>query len=213
MAEYCILIPTINRADLLVDALHWYNQNLRNIKVFVLDNGEQNLTCRNGNIQVLSGMQPRGVAASWNFLIQLAISNSFSNFLILNDDIILKKPQTTIERIIDSYGTDYMHIPRPYYHMSSFLLSKKMYLKVGEFDENFQKCFFEDNDYKYRVKLNGFTIRYEDELNADVFKNSATIEKNPLLGGYIENREYYIKKWGGLPDEEKYKSPFNEQPN
>jgi GT2 family glycosyltransferase len=95
--------------------------------------------------------------------------------------------------------------------MSAFMLTRHIWDTVGEFDPNFRKAFFEDNDYKYRVKLAGFTVRYEDELNADVYKNSQTIEKDPLLGGYIENREYYINKWGGLPDEEQYKTPFNAQ--
>jgi GT2 family glycosyltransferase len=80
---------------------------------------------------------------------------------------------------------------------------------VGEFDEAFEKCFFEDNDYEYRMRLAGITIRYEDALNSEVYRNSQTIEKDPLLGGYLSNREYYIKKWGGLPDSETYKTPFN----
>lgn len=210
--RYCILIPTINRADLLADALYYYEQHLPEIKVFVLDNGSQSISSRK-NIKVLSGMIPRGVAASWNFLIDVGISNGFEYFLILNDDIILKKPSGVISRIIQTHKDSVMHIPKPSFHLSAFILSKNIYNKVGGFDEHFKKCFFEDNDYKYRVKLAGFEIRYENELNADVFRNSQTIEKDPKLGGYLENREYYIKKWGGLPDEEKYKTPFDGQPN
>jgi hypothetical protein len=59
------------------------------------------------------------------------------------------------------------------------------------------------------MRLSGITIRYEDALNAEVYRNSQTIEKDPLLGGYLFNREYYIKKWGGLPESETYKTPFN----
>jgi len=29
------------------------------------------------------------------------------------------------------------------------------------------------------------------------------------LGDYISNKEYYIKKWGGLPESETYKTEFN----
>ena len=59
------------------------------------------------------------------------------------------------------------------------------------------------------MRLAGITIRYEDALNSEVYRNSQTIEKEPLLGGYLQNREYYIEKWGGLPDSEIYKNPFN----
>ena len=61
----------------------------------------------------------------------------------------------------------------------------------------------------YRMKLAGVPIKYVDELNPDVYLNSQTIEKNPQLGGYIENREYFLQKWGGLPESETFKTPFN----
>ena len=50
--------------------------------------------------------------------------------------------------------------------------------------------YFEDNDYMYRMRLAGVPIKYVDELNPDVYLNSQTLEKEPTLGGYIENREY-----------------------
>jgi hypothetical protein len=59
------------------------------------------------------------------------------------------------------------------------------------------------------MKLQGVKIKYQDNLNAQVYRNSQTIEKEPLLGGYIENRELYLKKWGGLPNEEQFKTPYN----
>jgi len=95
-------------------------------------------------------------------------------------------------------------------YWSAFLMNRWIYEKVGGFDTNFKKCFFEDNDYAYRLKLAGVNIRYEDQLNAEIYRNSQTIQKDPLLGGYIENKEYYIKKWGGIPEQETFKSPFNE---
>lgn len=210
--KYCILIPTVNRKDLLEQALWYYSTFISDVNVLVLDNGKQNIDGNQyPNVFVYETNENLGVARSWNWLINHACFLDYQYFLVLNDDIILRKSSDTIKGIFSKYGQVTMHIPRPFYNMSAFMLTKHIWDTVGEFDPNFRKAFFEDNDYKYRVKLAGLTIRYEDELNADVYKNSQTIEKDPLLGGYIENREYYINKWGGLPDEEQYKTPFNAQ--
>jgi GT2 family glycosyltransferase len=207
--NYCVLIPTINRKDLLTEALNCYKDLIPDVNIYILDNGNQNINVPAENIKCHVRTENLGVAGSWNYLINLAISEGYEYFLILNDDVILKKPSGVISQIIERYGENIMHIPKHFYHMSAFILSKKIFMQVGEFDENFKKCFFEDNDYKYRVKIAGFEITYRDELGSEVFRNSQTIELNPLLGGYIENKEYYIKKWGGIPTEEQYKTPFN----
>lgn len=215
--SFSILIPTINRKDLLMDALFYYNTAFPNTNIVVLDNGYQDIMDMDVaekllNLHVWSPPTQKnlGVASSWNYLIKKAIDYYNTDyFLVLNDDIILKKDESVINSLIQTWGNNTFHIPRPFYNWSAFLFNRWIYERVGEFDENFKKCFFEDNDYHYRLKLAGVTIRYSDELNAEVYKNSQTIEKDPLLGGYIENREYFISKWGGLPDNETYKTPFN----
>lgn len=211
--SFSILIPTINRKDLLMDALYYYNRAYPSTDIVVLDNGNQDIKFESAfNIHIWTPPEGKnlGVAGSWNFLINQAINYYNTDyFLVLNDDIILQKDESVINALIEKWGNNTFHIPRPFYNWSAFLFNKWIYERVGEFDENFKKCFFEDNDYHYRLKLAGVTIRYSDELNAEVYKNSQTIEKDPLLGGYIENREYFISKWGGLPDNETYKTPFN----
>lgn len=207
--SYCILIPTINRKDLLMEALDWYIPNLKETEIIVLDNGKQGMASGAPNLKVFESEKNKGVAGSWNWLIEKAISLGHTHFLILNDDIILKRYSSEIKEIIERWGDNTFHRPRTFYNWSAIILNKSIYNTVGEFDEAFEKCFFEDNDYEYRMRLSGITIRYEDALNSEVYRNSQTIEKDPLLGGYLFNREYYIKKWGGLPDSETYKTPFN----
>lgn len=207
--SHCILIPTINRKDLLIEALQWYVANLKDTHIIILDNGKQGIASGVPNLKIFESEKNKGVAGSWNWLIEKAISLGHTHFLILNDDIILKRPSSEIKEIIERWGDDTFHRPRPFYNWSAFILNKSIYEKVGEFDEAFEKCFFEDNDYEYRMRLAGITVRYEDALNAEVYRNSQTIEKDPLLGGYLQNREYYIYKWGGIPESETYKTPFN----
>lgn len=206
--SYCILIPTINRKDLLVEALDWYLANLKT-QIIVLDNGKQGIASGSSNLKVFESEKNKGVAGSWNWLIKKGYELGFTNYLILNDDIVLKRNEGEINQIIEKWGENTFHRPRPFYNWSAFLINKTIFDKVGNFDEAFVKCFFEDNDYEYRMKLAGVTIHYEDALGADIYRNSQTIEKNPLLGDYVANKEYYIKKWGGLPTEETYKTAFN----
>lgn len=206
--DYCILIPTINRKDLLTEALRYYAENYPDVTLFIKDNGNQGIVKLNENTKIYENIIGEvGVAASWNFLIKNAITEGFKKFLVLNDDIILGRNQYELSALISTWG-DFC-IPRPFYNWSAFFLTENAYLKIGLFDENFKKAFFEDNDYAYRAKLAEIHIEYKDELNPKIYKNSQTILVNPLLGGYLENREYFIKKWGGLPNEEIYKTPFS----
>ena len=209
MQDLCILIPTINRKDLLMKALESYSEVMPEVTKLILDNGNQDIPCIDDNTWIWQSTQNLGVAASWNYLIAKAIINDFKYFLILNDDVILQKDEAQIRQILSKGTSEHFYLCRPFYNWSSFILTKKVYEKVGPFDENFKKAYFEDNDYMYRMRLAGVPIKYVDELNPDIYLNSQTIEKNPLLGGYIENKEYFLQKWGGLPESETYKIPFN----
>jgi GT2 family glycosyltransferase len=209
MQDLCILIPTINRKDLLMEALNNYSKLMPEVPKLILDNGKQDITCVDDTTWIFESNENLGVAGSWNYLINKAILNNFKYFLILNDDVILQKDEGLIRQILSKGTKDHFYICRPFYNWSSFILTKNVYEKVGAFDEKFKKAYFEDNDYMYRMKLAGVPIKYVDELNPDVYLNSQTIEKNPLLGGYIDNKEYFLQKWGGLPESETFKTPFN----
>ena len=207
--EHCILIPTINRKDLLAEALDWYLKNLET-SIIVLDNGKQGPWPTEPQLAVFESEKNKGVAGSWNWLIRKAIETGFESFLVLNDDIVLQRGDSEISEIIETWGENSFHRPRPFYNWSAFLINKTIFERVGQFDEAFVKCFFEDNDYEHRMRVAGVNVRYEDALNADVYRNSQTILKDPLLGDYVANREYYLRKWGGPPGEEQYKTPFNQ---
>jgi GT2 family glycosyltransferase len=205
---FCILIPTINQKELLEQALSYYAKNFPRTKKYILDNGNQDIERYDENTTIYVSESNMGVAASWNYLIKKAIEDGHDKFLILNDDIILTLDEETIIRIISRWVDNFI-VCRPFYNWSAFILNKKIYDKVGEFDENFKICYFEDNDYKYRMELQGILIKYEDLLSPEVYNNSMTIKKDPTLNNFDNNRKYYIEKWGELPNNEKYKTPFN----
>jgi GT2 family glycosyltransferase len=209
--KFCILIPTLNRKDLLLEALDYYTNVFINTPIYILDNGKQDIPNTYRNTYIYYKENNLGVAGSWNYLIEKGISNGYNYFLILNDDIILKKDEESIYNIILKYGSDNFIRSEQFYNWSAYILSKNIYLRVGRFDTAFERCYFEDNDYEYRMKLENIPIVYEKELNAEVYNNSMTIQKEPYLNNFNNNMNYYISKWGGMPNEEKYNTPFNRQ--
>jgi GT2 family glycosyltransferase len=209
--NFCILIPTLNRKDLLLEALDYYTNVFTNTPIYILDNGKQDIPNTYRNTYIYTKESNLGVAGSWNFLIEKGIANGYRFFLILNDDIILKKDEESIYNIILEHGSDKFIRSEELYNWSAFILSKNIYLRIGRFDTSFERCYFEDNDYEYRMKLENIPIVYEKELNAEVYRNSMTIQKEPYLNNFNNNMNYYISKWGGMPNEEKYNIPFNRQ--
>ena len=208
--NFCILIPTINRKDLLIEALDFYTTHMPNTQIHIWDNGKQAIPTY-PNTEIFEADYNYGVAASWNALIDKAWERGIENYLILNDDVILRCGEEIVNQII-AKGQDSkaFHRCRPFYNWSAFLLRKSTFDLVGRFDENFKRCYFEDNDYQYRMRLAGIPIVYEDDLNPEIYRNSQSILKDPILSNYIDNRDYFVKKWGGMPDSETYKTPFNE---
>ena len=205
--KFCIAIPTINRKDLLVEALEYYAKTIPKVTKLILDNGYQGIEPMDEGTWVWEN-DYGGVSESWNRLMRKAWMNAFTHVLMLNDDVILQKGEEEILAIINKYPNSFQ-VCKPIHNWSSFILPVEVYNQLGPFDERFKKCFFEDNDYHYRLQLRNIHINYTEDLNPQVYRNSQTIEKNPLLGGYIENRDFYVKKWGGLPGSETFKIPFN----
>ena len=210
--SFCILIPTINRKDLLEEALKQYAVYYPNTKKLILDNGNQNIEAQDFRTILYKSPQNLGVAGSWNFLIKRAIEQGETNFLILNDDVILKKGEAIIDEIISSKlpSTNNFFVCDPSNHWSSYILNKYIFEDIGDFDENFKRCFFEDNDYAYRMKLKGINYHIDRRLNPEVFLNNGSTIVDPNLRGDQENSKYFVRKWGGMPNEEKYLTPFNE---
>lgn len=205
---YCILIPTVNRADLLRNALDWYTKYLPNTDIVVLDNGNQAIDYEAPNLQIVQAPYNLGAAKSWNHLIDLT-KRKHRYFLVLQDDVILMRSEDQINDMIQSFSENTFFRSETAYGWAGFVLNKWMYERVGFFDENFVKLGYEDKDYEYRLRMAKAVIRYSPELNPQFFRNSQSLLKNPSLDGFVENRNYYVKKWGGLPNEEKNKTPFN----
>jgi len=211
--KFAIGIPTLNRYDLLKPSLMLYLQrDFPTIDIFIMDNGKQGIVNDFPKVKFLEHpFIPNevcdSVACSWNVLCK-AIFEKHENALILNDDIYLGSNTAQIEAIMNKKkNKGSLILPTP--DWCAFIISKKIYENIGNFDEQFTPAYYEDKDYEYRMKLAGISIIRTPELNPFVYNSSKTLEKNPLiLEESKKNKQRYINKWGGEPNQEKYKTPY-----
>ena len=202
---FAIGIPTLNRYDLLKESLAKYLQDFPNVEIHVIDNGSQGIDA-DGIILHDMGYN-MGVAASWNKLCR-EIFAKHDHALILNDDIYLGYNTETVLKAIEKNPESLIRSERSW---SLFLIPKKLYEKVGDFDEGFYPAYYEDSDYIYRMLLSECYQEVDRTLNPEIFLQSQTYEKNPDLvnDSMKRNRLRYIEKWGGSPLFEQFISPFN----
>ena len=95
---------------------------------------------------------------------------------------------------------------------SSLVISPELLYEAGYLDENFFPAYYEDNDHRYRMKLvdmqwEYLPLDYQHIVSATIKKDPAIFQKNQYT--FKENGRYYIEKWGGLPGQETYTSPFD----
>ena len=211
--KFSIAIPTLNRFDLLLPSLIMYVKQFENVHIYIIDNGKQN--CRFGftsgeakNLFVFENEKNIGVAASWNMACDMIFENS-DYALILNDDIYLGKSERDIEQLIKKRPNHFMRATPDW---CAFILPKSVYQKVGKFDECFYPAYYEDRSYEWRMKLMGIPSVKTPELNPMLYRSSQTLEKMPsILEDSKRNKKLYIEMWGGEPEREKFKKPYNEK--
>lgn len=236
---FAIGIPTLNRWDLLRPSLMMYVQDFPGTHITVIDNGRQQTDLDHENVGYIVPFKNLGVAASWNLLCSRAFgmhpakpieNHSFpptpwegevrrgrpSHIIILNDDIYLGRPQhaeyatrqAELKSVIEKYPRDFYKSLHD--NWCVFILPRSTWQRVGPFDENFYPAYFEDRDYRYRMRLAGLTCMEAVMFNPFLYKESGTADRDrSVLNQFEKNKEYYIAKWGGKPGHEKYRTPFN----
>ena len=203
--SFGIGIPTVNRSDLLNANLHKYFNKFPFIDIFILDNGKQDIITRPNNFFIEQTPSNYGVAKSWNKLCSQIFQNH-THALIINDDISFTHSPENVLSFLDSNTFD-LALPPEEYQWSTFCLTKQCFLDI-QFDENFYPAYYEDNDFKYQALQKNKTIIYSDHLIPSKFTKSGSRDLN-TFDTLNKNRSYYIKKWGGLPNNETFPYPFN----
>ena len=165
-----------------------------------------------GTWRITSSVNNLGVAHAWNYFIKCAKEDGFDAVIIANDDITLD--EGTLKRFVEEMQTSKFVSFIGKNAFSFFGIHLDYAEEIGEFDENLWPAYFEDNDFHHRMKLRGFSGTVVDEPSYFHY-GSATIStfdaERKLMHhhNFNQNKQYYIQKWGGLPGNELYDTPFN----
>jgi len=146
------------------------------------------------------------------------IDNLVREYQNLPEDVLLLSACNVRSHVTETYGTPYgvFELPDPGVSgnfsecpdFSCFMVDNRLFPRVGQFDENFIPAYFEDNDMHTRINLLGF--RAGATGSAQYYHAASQTQKPDSFHQMFEsNRDYYISKWGGMPHQETYKTPFN----
>jgi hypothetical protein len=148
-----------------------------------------------------------GVSASWNIGIR-----SDADFLfIISQSIIFNKGFSEIIANINK-ADEYGLMTQEGWHCIGF--TRKTFDIVGEFDETFYPGYYEDNDYAYRMKLVDIHGKNRNlpkvQLSTACQGNAMAIKSGKIVNVRFDLLgQYFVKKWGGYPGNEKFITPFN----
>jgi GT2 family glycosyltransferase len=205
-------------------------------RVFIIDNGDAEradlvgLRHIQGNVrqavpvQVIRPMRNTGFAGACNLLRRLGQPH---RTICVNADCSI--PTDAFEKMLA--------IPPPAavlgFAFGCFFIDDEIWKKVGEFDEEFYPAYFEDTDYRRRMKLADVeTIEWPVEEASRLSFGRAMYSTGFAHGWRHEtkgyqmwtddklawfysrlnaNRQRYIDKWGGEVGHETHMQPFGEK--
>jgi GT2 family glycosyltransferase len=218
-----LCIPTLNRYDTLEKCLL---SALQGTKVpdtlCIIDNGREiawqapsifEIAYQFNHVHFIVPERNLGVGASWNLMLSL-----FDDYaLVCNDDIEFLPD--SIEKLVRAAHEDtenvFFYAGEGANAWSCFIQKSAVFDKLGMYDPGFKQAYFEDNDMSYRLKLVG--LRHVGVDGCEVkHAGSATVramskaDKEQAGKLFEHNRDYFIRKWGGMPDTEGlWTTPFN----
>lgn len=211
--EFSVGFAVVNNHDVLEKAIESVAANkLLPNRVVVIDNGDIKPYVPDPKwkdwVHVVRPQQNLGCAGSWNLLHKLIYPLTP---IIMNDDCVISPD--TLERMM-AYERGQLICA---YAFGCFRMDEEIWQRVGEFDAEFYPAYYEDADYRYRMKLTN-TPRVEWELTGNGIKHGNdqknyqqwTGEKLKWFYERLEaNKQRFIQKWGGEADRETFTTPFN----
>lgn len=217
-------IPVLNRGDLLLRCLLSVDRPVENL--FIVNNGHDKTVVETiqraqrrdlpnaamfGEV-VVESHKNLGCGPSWNHIIR----STPGAWLICGNDIQFSPGDLGKVAAVLEANQDASIICGMGY--SCYCFTETGMKKVGLFDENFFPAYYEDNDHFRRVALSGAKAVGVPEFKAvhgeAPYWGSSTIKASPDLERknvttFGNNRDYYVRKWGGEPGKERFKKPFN----
>lgn len=208
-----LIVPVLNRYDKLDRCIaSAFSGNVPVDNVIVIDNGSSYQDRGDPRITVFTPGMNIGVAKAWNY----GILNSREVRIISNDDVEFEKD--SIENILKFYNPDTINCSSGLGNINAFSLFTYpdcFLSSVGLFDELLSPnyAYFEDNDMVYRMTLLGLEVfknvhvkcKHVQSASIAAFTSKQMEEHHKK---FSLARSNYIAKWGGLPLEEKFLTPY-----
>jgi GT2 family glycosyltransferase len=218
MPKVTLAGPTLRRYDLLQKLVESAEAGERKPDgYYFVDNGGDLVSQMSrgairlpGNAYVETPGRHVGVAGAWNRCLRAS-----GDYTIITNDDVTMHPRT-IAALVEAAESSDAEFLYPEFNPGAmfcvFLLKQSCVDRIGGFDEAFHPAYFEDNDYHRRMKLAGVKEKCVSGIGYD-HVGSATLKtfSGPELAKHHEqfrrNREYYMRKWGGLPGHETVGTP------
>ena len=187
MSIPAIIIPTLNRYDLLDSMLENINYPVENI--LIIDNGNGYSTDK--HVTVLNMPANLGMSASWNLGIKLYPHLNY--WLFASADTIWG--ESSLKEIDEASGSDKLVLTDDSY--GCFSVGENVIEEVGLFDEYFYPIYFEDNDFHERVlRLCPEGTIITTSIKTKPSSGSQTINSDTNLMNrnhetFLKNKEYY----------------------
>ena len=158
-----------------------------------------------------------GVAGSWNFCAKMFPEEK--SWLLMNDDAYFLPGY--LEKICQCARKHYeqpiiyLNNSQAYYCFAWTANGRRI---IGDFDENFWPAYYEDCDYKVRLRLKGYN-GFVYALQADAplphgKQRTGGVNYSALLQGCgLLNRSYWFTKWGNqdFHGTSGYETPYKDQ--
>ena len=171
------------------------------------------------NLHILNAPRNLGVAGGWNALLEhVKHQDPEAWALVVNDDIEFLPD--TIQRFSEAPVYDLMLVGDGVHAVNAFSMffvkPIELLSKVGPFDSTIWPAYYDDNDMHYRMKLLGYGLQpvencgaVHNEGGSATIKSYTPEERLKHDMQFTRNGEYYMMKWGNLPGNETYITPFN----
>jgi hypothetical protein len=223
-------IPVLNRGDFLLRCVKSIDHPVENLVIINNSEGKNpgvNGACsqiqakdiENGSLFDQVHIEIRknlGCGPSWNHIFR----NYPGPWLITGSDIAFLPGSLALLDETFEKNPDAGMVMGDGYNV--FLMTQMALDNVGFLDENFYPAYYEDCDHWRRAVLSGIKLvgvtgfkHIHGEIG-DPHGGSGTVRSDPELSrknGITtrNNYEYYVKKWGGAPASETFKTPYNKE--
>lgn len=207
-------IAIINQVNPATKARDWINRHFD----YVEDN-DVNILARAWNKGMMRGFE-RGadycLIINLDLLFHPAHTENLIQFAVENPAAVIWSGETWPEEATLAQAT-LDGPPRDGMHGCAFLVDRRLLELVGPFDEGFDPAYFEDADIVYRAKLSHLPVRRTPAARFYHYENitlqTALLNREvPFVSSFRRaadrNAQRYIDKWGGMPGEEKFLTPF-----